>query len=77
MQNKPEIWLLLDNRPGTSSQAIALANYINIAQHKFYLDYNYLANLPNFTFGIDYCLFRLKNKHIFKNLNYLLLNKIK
>ena len=70
MQNKPEIWLLLDNRPGTSSQAIALANYINIAQHKFYLDYNYLANLPNFTFGIDYCLFRLKNKHIFKNLNY-------
>jgi len=70
MQNKSEIWLLLDNRPGTSSQAIALANCSKMTQHKFYLDYNYLANLPNFTFGLDYCLSRLKNKDIFENLNY-------
>ena len=70
MQNKPEIWLLLDNRPGTSSQAIALANCSKMTQHQFYLDYNYLANLPNSTFGLDYCLFRLKNQDIFQKLSY-------
>ena len=70
MQNKSEIWLLLDNRPGTSSQAIALANYSKMIQHKFHLDYNYLANLPNSTFSIDYCLFFLKNQYIFQNLSY-------
>ncbi len=70
MQNKSEIWLLLDNRPGTSNQAMALANSTKMIQHKFFLDYNYLANLPNSTFGIDYCLLRLKNKHIFENFSY-------
>jgi hypothetical protein len=52
------ILLLLDNRPGTASQAIALANYSGLPTMQFMLDYNYLANLPNL-FG--FAKTRIKN----------------
>ena len=70
MPHKKDIWLLLDHRPGTASQALALANHSGLSQEKIYLQYNWLANMPNFTLGIDFCLHFLKNKNIFQQFSY-------
>jgi mitochondrial fission protein ELM1 len=70
MQNNKDIWLLLDQKPGTASQAIALANHSQLSQEKIYLQYNFLANIPNFTFAINFCLHSLKNKNIFQQFDY-------
>jgi len=48
---KNEVWILTDNRPGTSAQAIGLAEEIaeeiKFSRQVINLDYGFLSNLPN------------------------------
>ena len=48
---KDEIWILGDNRPGTVSQGIGLAEEIGFDYKIINLTYNFLVLLPNFLFG--------------------------
>ncbi len=50
MKIKDEIWVLCDNRPGTSSQAIGLADKIGLEYKIINLQYNFCAKIPNFLF---------------------------
>lgn len=45
---KDEIWLLLDDRAGTASQAINLSDNLPLQSQKFTLKYSIFAKLPNF-----------------------------
>lgn len=45
---KDEIWILADDRPGTASQSIGLAQQIGIPFKIIHLNYSFLAKLPNF-----------------------------
>lgn len=51
MNIRDEIWILSDDRPGTSSQAIGLAERIGFEYRVINLKYNFLASIPNFLFS--------------------------
>ena len=44
----PKIWVLTDHRTGNSAQAIALAEKLGLEFEIKHLEYNFLAQLPNF-----------------------------
>ncbi len=48
MEIKNEIWILADDRPGTVSQAIGLAQAIGLEYKTIQLKYSFWARLPNF-----------------------------
>ncbi len=48
MKIRDEIWILADNRPGTFSQSIGLAEEIGIAYKIITLNYSIFSLLPNF-----------------------------
>ena len=51
MDIKDEIWILADNRPGTVSQSIGLAEEIGFEYKIINLSYSIFASLPNCFFG--------------------------
>ena len=56
---KDEIWILSDDRPGTFSQSVGLAEKIGLEYRLIELKYNFLAKLPNVFFSNS--LIRLKH----------------
>jgi len=50
MSSKPKILILADNRIGTYSQAVALAQESGLEYEILFLEYNFLAILPNLFF---------------------------
>ncbi len=46
-----DIWVLIDHRAGTATQAISLAEVLGMSFEKKTLKYNFLAALPNFLLG--------------------------
>lgn len=67
---RQEIWVLIDNRAGTASQAIALANEIGLAVRIINLEYGFFAKLPNYF--LSHSLIRLNNNSriLIENINY-------
>lgn len=57
---KNEAWILADNRPGTSAQAIGLAEEIGLPYRIINLDYGFFSALPNIFLSTS--LLRLKSK---------------
>ncbi len=47
MTAAPIIWVLLDSRPGTANQALAVAESLGLPFISKNLEYSWLANLPN------------------------------
>jgi len=68
---KDEIWILGDNRPGTISQSIGLAEEIGFDYKIINLNYNFLALLPNFLFSRSMIRLTKDVKNKFQNLDYL------
>jgi mitochondrial fission protein ELM1 len=68
---KDEIWILGDNRPGTVSQSIGLAEEIGFDYKIINLTYNFLAFLPNFLFSRSMIRLTKDVKNKFQNLDYL------
>jgi mitochondrial fission protein ELM1 len=68
---KDEIWILGDNRPGTVSQSIGLAEEIGFDYKIINLTYNFLAFLPNFLFSRSMIRLTKNVKNKFQNLDYL------
>lgn len=64
MEFKDEIWVLIDKRPGTATQAIALAEKLSSQNglnfRTIHLTYSFLAKLPNFL--LNNSLWRLSRK---------------
>lgn len=71
MNIRDEIWILADNRPGTVSQSIGLAEEIGFEYKVINLSYGFFSFLPNCF--LSKSLFRLtkENRKKFQNLNYL------
>ncbi len=51
MKIKDEIWILADNRPGTFSQSIGLAEELGVEYKIITLSYSIFSYLPNFFFS--------------------------
>ncbi len=64
---RDEIWILSDNRPGTFSQAVGLAEKIGLEYQSVNLDYNIFAKLPNFILGKFPIHLKNKSKIALKN----------
>jgi mitochondrial fission protein ELM1 len=68
---REEIWILADDRPGTSAQAIGLAEEIGFDYKVINLDYGFFSNLPNFFLSNSLLRLSKTNRKKFKNLKYL------
>ncbi len=71
MRIKNEAWILADNRPGTASQSIGLANEIGLEYKIITLDYSFFSFLPNFFLSKSLLHLSRTTKEKFKNLDYL------
>lgn len=72
MQNiKNEIWILADNRPGTFSQGIGLAEELGIEHKVIHLTYSAFSKLPNFILSNSQLRLSSKSKEYLNNFNYL------
>ncbi len=60
MQIKNEVWILADNRPGTFSQSIGLAEELGSQYKIITLSYSFLSHLPNLI--LPKSLLRIKNE---------------
>lgn len=49
--NLNNIWVLTDYRKGNSAQSIAIAEELGIGYETKYIEYNFIAKLPNFLLG--------------------------
>ncbi len=70
MNIRDEIWILADNRPGTFSQSVGLAEEIGFEYKVIQLDYSLLSTLPNFFFSKSLLRITKKSRQDFKKLNY-------
>lgn len=68
---KDEIWILADDRPGTVSQSIGLAEEIGFEYKIIHLKYSTLAILPNFIFGESFFRISAETRKKITKLNYL------
>ena len=71
MEIKNEIWILADDRPGTVSQAIGLAQAMGVEYKTIQLKYSFWARLPNFFLSESLLRISAENSEQFKNANYL------
>ncbi|MBP7710443.1 MAG: mitochondrial fission ELM1 family protein [Rickettsiales bacterium] len=71
MNLKDEIWILADDRPGTVSQSIGLAEELGFDYKIIKLDYSFFSKLPNCF--LQSSLLRVSSdlRKKFKNLDYL------
>lgn len=70
MNIKDEIWILADDRPGTSSQAIGLAKEIGFDYKIFNLTYSFFSSLPNFFLSKSLLRLSSNSRNNLKSLNY-------
>ena len=66
--NSKKILILADNRPGTYSQAIALAKEIGEEYEILNISYSKLAKIPNFLFSSSLFRYNLETKNKLKNI---------
>lgn len=76
MENSPkpihdEIWILADDRPGTVSQSIGLAEEIGFEYKIINLTYSFFAKLPNCFLSNSLLRLSSKSRKKFQDLNYL------
>jgi uncharacterized protein len=71
MNIKKEIWILADDRPGTVSQSIGLAEEIGFDYKIINISYNFLVRIPNCFFSDSLIRLSPSSKEKFKNLDYL------
>lgn len=68
---KKEIWVLIDSRPGTASQAIGLAEEIGLDYRIINLEYGFLSLLPNIFFSDSILRLNQKSRKKINEFNYL------
>ena len=71
MQIKDEIWILADNRPGTFSQSIGLAEEMRLEYKIINLNYSFLSALPNCFFSQSFWRLKKDSREKIKNFGYL------
>lgn len=71
MNIKDEIWILADDRPGTVSQSIGLAEEIGFEYRIIKLTYSFFSILPNFFLSNSLLRLSAQSQKKIKNLNYL------
>ncbi len=68
---KNEIWILADDRPGTFSQSVGLAEEIGLEYKIIKLDYSFFSILPNCFLSTSSLRISRKTKKTISELNYL------
>jgi mitochondrial fission protein ELM1 len=68
---KDEIWILGDDRPGTVSQSIALAEEIGFEYKVINLTYSSFSKLPNCFFGKSLLRLDKKSRQKFRKFDYM------
>ena len=68
---KDEIWILADDRVGTFSQSIGLAEEMKLEYRIITLNYSFLATLPNCILGQSFFRLDFGSRKKIKELNYL------
>lgn len=71
MEIKNEIWILADDRTGTVSQAIGLAQAMDLEYRTIQLKYSFWARLPNCFLSESLLRIVAENGELFKNTSYL------
>jgi uncharacterized protein len=71
MNLRDEIWILSDDRPGTVSQSIGLAQELGFEYKIIKLDYSFFSALPNFFLQNSLLRISAKLRKNFKNLDHL------
>jgi mitochondrial fission protein ELM1 len=71
MNIKDEIWILADDRPGTVSQSIGLAEEIGFEYRIIKLTYSLFSILPNFFLSNSLLRLSAQSQKKIKDLNYL------
>jgi len=71
MNLKKEIWILADDRPGTVSQSVGLAEEIGLDYKIINVTYNFFARIPNCFFSNSLVRLSAESKKKFQNLDYL------
>lgn len=71
MNLKKEIWILADNRPGTVSQSIGLAEEIGFDYKIINITYNFFVKIPNCFFSDSLLRLSSSSRKKFENLDYL------
>ncbi|MBM3579607.1 MAG: hypothetical protein FJX34_02395 [Alphaproteobacteria bacterium] len=67
---KKEVWILVDSRPGTASQAIGLAEEIGLDYRIINLEYGFLSLLPNIFLSDSILRLNQKSRKIINELDY-------
>lgn len=68
---KDEIWILGDDRPGTLSQAVGLADEIGFEKKIIDLTYSFFSHLPNCFLSHSFLRLSSQTKKNLRNFNYL------